>query len=977
MHEDTIELVTKRKKQWVDVVHDFYKRMYNERDIESLENILKFIFGESDELPQITKLKVDTFNHLSTLLNPIQEWRVIDQHLLVFICNDTFFYKKGTQFDGYYEVFFREWFLPQLKTEKEGEDLFGLTLKELDHFNIDIWTALSAYLNATKQVSFLREDKSVNSVGEIILKLIKENQTRTIQLLDNENYIKPLISLLGTAQQSLLDTLLENLPLYYTRKEAQKHIRFSWLEELCKINLKKFESFVVEKMEGSDCIICVMECYRILFANARKKYRKPTVKHIKKMLPYILERKNSSEDGYTFNWSPATELFRDDTPKFIGWVCKYFRKEMKTELFSYVKETKQLNLEIVSHIVGCYKQSAIEIAIEAIMNIKDNTPIAHYKEAFALLEGLDFSKYNDLVWEVACSEYQDLADTAASLLSRYPTEDIFYKAKELTLSEKKEERRAGVYVLSQIRCEEAIASLQPIVEKEGLEDVRNIAVRSFYSHKNQSKVSIEDIKKRISLASLRGKLEKPIAEWAGELPELQWKDGTTVSKTELNYLFYRQISSKKINVDIEAEPMYTLLDQKKGADFAYALFQNMIKNTGIKAVTKPGFAILGKLGDQRLVMPLQNIAIQDKNLNACAILGILGTYKAALALEKVIQHFNVEYLNVRGAAEEAFESIAEQLGLTYFELKDNMMPDFDFINKEKVISNRYIIFISPQLKFSFKNLQGKQVKSITKASEDIKKILKNLNTTLKQTIQHFRHSLENYLVIQRFWKGKDWKKFFLNHPIAFACGQTLIWQQNNESTFTITASGELKNHKQQSLDINHNDQIRLVHPILIGAKIKMKWKEYFETQKIIPVIQQLDRDIIQLPKKLYKVTLSRSFEDRTLPAGKFKNRAQKRGWKKGSIGDGGSILSYKKAFKEGRIEVFVETDNLQTQGMFDEEMVLGKCFFTPLGFVQTDSFWFSEPRNETDNRLITLRDVPKVIYSEAMNDLKEIMNDVS
>ncbi|WP_106791102.1 DUF4132 domain-containing protein [Aquimarina sp. Aq78] len=729
MNENTIELVAKRKKQWVDVVHDFHKKMYNERDIESLENILKFIFGESDELPQITKSKVNTFNHLSILFNPIQEWRFIDQRLLVFICNDTFFYKKDTQFDGYYEVFFREWFLPQLRTEKEGEDLFGLILKELDHFNIDIWTALSAYLKATKQTPFLRENKSVNSVGEVILKLIKENQTRTIQLLENENYIKPLISLLGNAQQSLLDTLLENLPLYYTGKEAQKHIRFSWLEELCKINLKKIESFVIEKIEGSDCIICVMECYRILFTNARKKYRKPTVMHIKKMLPYISERKNSSEDGYTFNWSCTTELFRDDTPVFIGWVCKNFGKEMKTELFSYVKETKQLNLEIVSHIVGCYKQGAIEIAIEVIMNITDYTTIAHYKEAFAL--------------------------------------------------------------------------------------------------------------------------------------------------------------------------------------------------------------------------------------------------------EKVIQHFNMKHHNVRGAAEEAFESIAEQLGLTYFELKDKMMPDFDFINKEKVINNRYIIFIGPQLKFSVKNLQGKQLKSITKVSKDIKKMLENLNTTLKQTIQHFRYSLENYLVIQRFWKGKDWKKFFLNHPIAFACGQTLIWQQNDESTFTITASGELKNHKQQLLDISYNDQIRLVHPIFIGAKIKMKWKEYFESQKIIPVIQQLDRNIIQLPKKLYKVTLSRSFENRTLPAGKFKNRAQKRGWKKGSIGGGGSILSYKKAFKEGRIEVFIETDNLQIQGMFDEEMVLGRCFFTPLGFVQTDSFWFSEPRNETDNRLITLRDVPKVIYSEAMNDLKEIMNDVS
>ena len=64
-------------------------------------------------------------------------------------------------------------------------------------------------------------------------------------------------------------------------------------------------------------------------------------------------------------------------------------------------------------------------------------------------------------------------------------------------------------------------------------------------------------------------------------------------------------------LDIESEPMYALLDQKKGADFAYDLFQNIVKNTGMKVAAKPGFAILGKLGDYRLVIPLQNIAIHD------------------------------------------------------------------------------------------------------------------------------------------------------------------------------------------------------------------------------------------------------------------------------------------------------------------------------------------------------------------------------
>ncbi|MBG6132280.1 hypothetical protein IWQ47_005019 [Aquimarina sp. EL_43] len=978
MNEDIIELVAQRKKQWVNILHDFRKKMYNDHDRENFENILKFIFGESDGLPQITRSKIDTFDRLATLFSPIQEWNFIDQRLLSFICNDTFFYVKDTNTEGYYKVFFKEWFLPQLKAEKKEEDLFGLTLKVLGLFNIDTWTSLSAYLNATEQVSFLREDKTVNSVGEVILELVKEDEIRIIQLLENENYIKPLLSLLGTTEQSLLDTLLEKLPLYYTGKEAQKHIRFSWLEELCKIDLKKFESFVVEKMEGSDCICSVMQCHRILFTRARKKYRKPTAAHIKKVLPYISERKNLSQNNCTSNWPSITGLFQNDIPKFIGWVCKHFRKETKTELFSFAKDTKQLNLEVVQHIVDCYKQDAIEIAIEALKtNIKDNTTIAHYRQAFALLEGLDFSKYYDLIWDIACSEYQDLADIAASLLSRYPTNDIFHKAKELTLSEKKEEKRAGVFVLSKIRCEEAIASLQPIVEKEILEDVRNIAVCTFYNHKNQSKISIEDIKKRIHLALQRGKLDNPIPKWAGTLPELQWQDGTTLSKTETNYLFYRQISSKKIDVDIEAEPMYALLDQKKGADFAYDLFQNMVKNTGMKVAAKPGFAILGKLGDHRLAVPLQNIAIHDKNINACIILGIIGTRRAALALDQIIQHFYVKHPNVRYAAEEAFESIAEQLGLTYFELKDSMIPDFNFINQKKVLSNGYVICIGPQLKYSFKNQRGKQVKSIIKTSEDIKTTLKNLNVIRKHTIQHFKHSLENYLVIQKFWKTKDWKKLFLNHPIAFACGQTLIWQQNNEDTFIVTASGKLKNYKQEPVNVNHDDQIRLAHPIFLKSKIKTKWKKYLENQKITPVIQQLDRNIIQLPRKLYRVTLSTNFKGRTLTAGKFKARAQKRGWRRGSIGDGGSILSYKKAFKEGRIEVFVETYNLQIQGMFDKEMILGKCFFTPLGFVQTDSFCFSEPRNEADHRLITLQDVPKIIYSEAMNDLEKIMNDGS
>jgi hypothetical protein len=55
-----------------------------------------------------------------------------------------------------------------------------------------------------------------------------------------------------------------------------------------------------------------------------------------------------------------------------------------------------------------------------------------------------------------------------------------------------------------------------------------------------------------------------------------------------------------------------------------------------------------------------------------------------------------------------------------------------------------------------------------------------------------------------------------------------------------------------------------------------------------------------------------------------------------------------------------------------DRVTLGEFYFIKQGSIVTGSYTYDEPRNENDERLIKFADVPKIIYSETINDLKKI-----
>lgn len=969
---DQEEIAVARKEALENTLHDLRNDTYRE---SKFDEILAFIFGDTDQMPESKRSEIYSFDDLWKLLNPIQEWSFIDRRLLAFFCQDTFFYKDGRYYKGYYSEIFKYWFSPQLQAEKPDQNLFELVCQELASCHIDVWTALTAYLDSTSGVSFVRADGSINSVGKVILQYLKEDQEKILLLLKEEYYLRPVFALLRQ-ERNLLDTLLDRLmEVYYSTSDSHKHLRFSHFEELCKIDAPAYETSILNKLTESDCVSCQMETYRILLAYFGDKYLETAKNKAKETLAYISERKNNSDsDQYKFPWFLAEKRFYDNTPDFIQWVCQHLGEDLKEDLISYVKDTKELNMQIVGHIVDAFGQGAIEATIEALkMKVKDSRAVAHYQKVFKLLNGLDYAVYYEEVWKIACVDNLDVATLACMSLAKCPTEDVFDQAQSLINSSKKSDRRAGVLVLSRLQDPIANKALEPILENEQVDEVRNFAIPAFYQPEDAAEVSLSVMQQRIQAAKQRGKLKKAPAKWLDNntLPSLHWQDGTPLSKEEFYYLFYRQASTKAISPDVESLPMYSLLDRGKGADFAFALLQII----SLKASDRMCFAIVGKLGDERIIEPLVQSVMTYQQLNACAILGLLGTYEAAQALEKIIQHYHTKYPNVRFAAEEAFASIAEQLSLTYFELKDRLLPGFDIDHTSQVkkVNDDYQMFISASLKFEFINPKGKTVKSIPKASADLKKSLKEQKTALTQAVKQFKYSLESYLVTQRTWKGSAWKKLFLAQPLAFACAQSLVWQVNSQSTFIVQADAKLMADNSKEITIQADDEIKLVHPLFLDDRVHQHWQDFLAKQQLNQTIVQIDREIAHPLEDEREIKLYRAFEDQVQTAGVFKNKARQRGWRRGSIGDGGGVLSYRKSFPKDEVEVFIETENLPVQNLYDEEVTLGKCFFTPLGTVSVNSFRESEPRHKHDQRLISLKDVPPIAFSEAMNDLEEIL----
>ena len=979
------ELLEQRKENIDQFIREVKDRIYEDISEARFKELLDFLHGTSNTVPKSFKNDVYYFQSITSLLYPFEKWNFIDHRIVSYITQAAYFYSKGqfinsdsVRYDGYYEAF-SQWLYKQLEVSSES-DFYQRILKYLVKEGLTEDVILEGFLDNVSKLPLLSKQEKITSFGKYILEQYKKNEKTTLELILRHSHSNNFVALLLQEDEKLLNPIIDKvLPIKeYKGADGNKHLPYTILETLCKFDPKKYAPRVLGLIEQIDCVSCKAIAMRILFDYVGEPYKKLTWDFVTETLKYISEQHNT-QSRYTFSWFMVNKFYEDSTAEYIEWIGQRFGKKALPNIFEYVENTKRLNLDVVRVVVKLYGQDAIDIAGEALkMKISDNNIAGHYKQAFNIISSLDYSKYYEKTWEVAQSEFKDVRLVACTALSMLDPKIIIPKAGELITSKQTHLREAGIFILSLLDSPKTLTLLKPILETEKNETNRNIAVQKIYAKPKNLKQ--DELHKRIELAKKRKKLEKPIVKWLDEnkLPDLFWKDKQKpLSNEEKRFLFYRQKSwGTVIEKDPEASDVYDLIDKAKSEKFSFELLKLIRNNGGMKSTNRFALTLVGIFGySDKVIETLKNEAIKYQNINACSTLGLIISLDSARALDQIIQTYRIKYPNVNSAARDAFENIADQMGLTIFELSDKMIPNLDFENLEKPIivgNETYRAIIDHNLKMVFYNPLGKLIKSISKASKQQKETLKEENKTLREIIRQLTINMEHYLVTQRKWGKKDWEIFFLGNPIAFAFAQNFVWQildsDNIKESFIVLPDQTFENHQKKKIKLTAKNRIQIAHPIHLQET--EYWQKHFESNSFKPPFQQLDRLVTNVDKTDKKRKLSFMFENkRGLAGSTFKSRAEKKGWKRGSVIDSGAISAYRKPFPNENIEVFIKLEGTGVGYYDDESIELKEFMFVPLGSVQIGSYVYDEPRDEKDNRLITFEDVPPIVYSETLNDL--------
>src|SRR5262249_701149 len=155
----------------------------------------------------------------------------------------------------------------------------------------------------------------------------------------------------------------------------------------------------------------------------------------------------------------------------------------------------------------------------------------------------------------------------------------------------------AVTLLVNCGTDAALEALEERLDNEPNDDVRDEMLLGLSAawEKRGRVVTKSDIEKRIKKTA--GKLAIPPAPCAdpSKLPALHWKDGQKLSNDAMAYLIYRQSRPTQIRADIEAAPMYKLIDRGKSGEFAQAILRGFLSSKQ-DAADRWAMALAGLIG---------------------------------------------------------------------------------------------------------------------------------------------------------------------------------------------------------------------------------------------------------------------------------------------------------------------------------------------------------------------------------------------
>ena len=291
----------------------------------------------------------------------------------------------------------------------------------------------------------------------------------------------------------------------------------------------------------------------------------------------------------------------------------------------------------------------------------------------------------DKLWPLSDHKSKRVRDAAARAVGKIG-EPIVPRAIPLLADKKKDRRSWAVTVLSTAGSPTAQEAMEARIDLESDDEIRDAMLLALDAARAASgkEVSRDEILLRVQRASK--KLSSPVAAWLDEsrLPPLRYTDGTELGPETTRFLLYRQSRAREMKPDVEARPLYALIDRKSSGEFALELFRQFA-TTKADAADRWVLTVTGMLGDDRVVPMLSSLIQQwgDSARGKMAEYGVqalalLGTDAALTTVDALSLRYRVKNKNIGAAAIEAFAEAAERKGLSVDELGDLVVPWLGF-----------------------------------------------------------------------------------------------------------------------------------------------------------------------------------------------------------------------------------------------------------------------------------------------------------
>ncbi len=977
-------------KRYSDPLSKFLKKsrsLEKSAKVEAKE-IHNFLTFKTDDIPILSAIDYyssDAFFTLHEIFAPFDQWTEMENRLMLVLTHSLWQVSPDSPMDTAsshylrnYSTCFYAWYKKQVEQGREPEyaDILALLKKYGKEENAFFVSLAGLY-------KVLMIDGKPSKFGQEVIKQFNAEPQKVLDEAKKDVLVlKHLASLLMKHSFESFEPYAE-AALFEREKFANRvsknqyfYIDTYSICELAMLNPEKYETLLLDIAKYVREDLCKAQVAVDLHYHYGDKHKDLIAKLVSQSIPVL---------DNLYEWNNNVLYLRPNTEKaqptdYLNWVMEHYSTEAKGSILQRMEQIYiGQQLPYIQTVFKAYPEHATKVFANRI--IQSENP----QEVFKLLKDYDYSAYHQNVWLLLTGSNRDKRQLAAQELNRlYPPKEMIAKAQELLKEKKADKRAGGVQLLISLNNKESEQILQERLKLE-LDSTIRENLLTFLQNKGL-KFDKNDALAHIEVLKEKGKLSAPISKWLddSQLPDLYWKDGEKVDLAVVRSLFFNQ-KAKKVDwykPALETLPILENIDKSKSGDFAHALLKLVLNNGSIKAPNKAFLASIAYLGDERVIQPFKKYCIDNKSPLPANLFANMEGEKVARALDAIIINYQSSYPNIQAAATNSFEIVAQKMGISSLELLDKMIPDFGFEHMFKELEiegETWRAFVNSNLKLSFLNEDGASKKTLpSKTPKEIKESIKQINKDLRSVSKQQKARIELNFANNRRWTSEDWQAHFLQKPIPFALAQSLIWgiyeKGKLTNTFAINEDQTLENADFDEIELPTKSSIGMIHPIELDEAQIQAWQDYLKDNKIEQAFEQIDRVVYTPSKQEQKQTILHNFEDKSIHSTVFKSFMEKRAWRRGSVQDGGWVDTYRKAFPNEGIEVFIRLNEMSVQIWdYDEKAILQELFFTKLGSIETGSYVYDSYKDENDPRLIKIKDVPTLIYSETMYDLNALL----